>query len=147
MAAWWVHKVLISTPYIFQGSALCFTESREKKLTLLLHSLLWLFLPKQKQQARARRRITEREARRQAAEGPYCIENDMNGMSNVDIDIPRPPSYFEVIGFFDPPPSYNDVLRVGGSASQQQVEANQVRDPSPVSIFSRLRLLFFFDLT
>lgn len=61
------------------------------------------------------------------AGGPYCVENDVRGSGNVNLaDIQRPPSYFEVIGFFDPPPSYNDVLRVGGN-NQQQVEANQVR--------------------
>lgn len=59
------------------------------------------------------------------AGGPYCVENDVRGSGNVTIaDIQRPPSYFEVIGFFDPPPSYNDVLRVGSNS--QQLEANQV---------------------
>ena len=61
------------------------------------------------------------------AGGPYCVENDGRGSGNVTIaDIQRPPSYFEVIGFFDPPPSYNDILRVG-SNGQQQLGANQVR--------------------
>lgn len=26
-----------------------------------------------------------------------------------------PPSYYDVIGYLDPPPSYNEVLRVGGA--------------------------------
>lgn len=72
--------------------------------------------------------MAEREARRQMAGGPYCVENDnIRGSGNVTLaDIQRPPSYFEVIGFFDPPPSYNDVLGVGGGNNQQQVEPNQV---------------------
>ncbi len=54
--------------------------------------------------------------------GPYCIENDVRGPGNVPIgDIQRPPSYFEVIGFFDPPPSYSDVLGEGSG----QLEPNQ----------------------
>lgn len=60
------------------------------------------------------------------AEGaPYCIENDLHGPGNVPVgDIQRPPSYFEVIGFFDPPPSYNDISG-GECSSQQQSEPNQ----------------------
>ena len=54
--------------------------------------------------------------------GPYCIENDVRGPGNVPVgDIQRPPSYFEVIGFFDPPPSYNDILGEGSG----QLEPNQ----------------------
>ncbi len=54
--------------------------------------------------------------------GPYCIENDVRGPGNVPIgDIQRPPSYFEVIGFFDPPPSYSDILGEGSG----QLEPNQ----------------------
>ena len=53
--------------------------------------------------------------------GPYCIENDAHGRSHgatssgvAPHDIQqRPPSYFEVIGFFDPPPSYNDIQGTG----------------------------------
>lgn len=75
-----------------------------------------------------RRRIAQAEARRSA--GPYCIEHDLRGSANGQpLDVPRPPSYFEVIGFFDPPPSYNDVLRVGstgGGFSQQYTDASQV---------------------
>ncbi|KAI9559157.1 hypothetical protein GHT06_015946 [Daphnia sinensis] len=79
-----------------------------------------------KQQARVNRRTAQREARRQMAEGaPYCIENDLHGPGNVPVgDIQRPPSYFEVIGFFDPPPSYNDISG-GECSSQQQSEPNQ----------------------
>lgn len=76
-----------------------------------------------KQQSRVSRRSAHREARRQMAEGgPYCIENDVRGPGNVPIgDIQRPPSYFEVIGFFDPPPSYSDILGEGSG----QLEPNQ----------------------
>ena len=110
MAAWWIHKVSMSNdavlnPFFF--------------LKLIEH------LFEQKQQARIQRRVAQREARRQMAGGPYCIENDVRHSDNVVVDVQRPPSYFEVIGFFDPPPSYNDVLRVGPNG-QQQVEANQV---------------------
>lgn len=60
------------------------------------------------------------------AEGaPYCIENDLRGPENGPIgDIQRPPSYFEVIGFFDPPPSYNDISG-SDSCNQQQPDPNQ----------------------
>ena len=73
-----------------------------------------------------RNRVAQEEARRQATVGPFCIENAAQRLSNsrlsADLQIQRPPSYFEVIGFFDPPPSYNEVLRVVNN----QVEGSQV---------------------
>jgi hypothetical protein len=70
-----------------------------------------------KQQDYVRNRIAQAEARSQSTVGPFCIENSVHGTSSnrssptSDMQIQRPPSYFEVIGFFDPPPSYNEVLR------------------------------------
>lgn len=49
--------------------------------------------------------------------GPYCIEND--AIVNPHLEPQRPPSYFEVVGFFDPPPSYSDVLSVGSTPPVQ----------------------------
>jgi len=79
-----------------------------------------------KQQDCARDRLAQAEARRQASLGPFCIENAVRRLSSsrlsttTDLDIQRPPSYFEVIGFFDPPPSYNDVLSVGDHVNSTQ---------------------------
>ena len=67
--------------------------------------------------------------------GPYCIENDPQGRSHgatngvAPIDIQRPPSYFEVIGFFDPPPSYNDIQGIGNGSSGQHSDIRQVLYP------------------
>jgi hypothetical protein len=55
----------------------------------------------------------EGDARREAALAPFCIDNSVRTISNgrLNRDIPQcPPSYFDVVGFFDPPPSYNEVL-------------------------------------
>lgn len=62
-----------------------------------------------KGQERARQRIAQLESSRR--HGPYCIEND--AIVNPHLEPQRPPSYFEVVGFFDPPPSYSDVLTTG----------------------------------
>jgi len=79
-----------------------------------------------KQQDCARDRLAQAEARRQDSLAPFCIENAVRRLSSsrlsttTDLDIQRPPSYFEVIGFFDPPPSYNDILNVGDHVNNTQ---------------------------
>lgn len=79
-----------------------------------------------KQQDCARDRLAQAEARRQASLAPFCIENAVRRLSSsrlsttTDLDIQRPPSYFEVIGFFDPPPSYNDVQSLGDHINTTQ---------------------------
>lgn len=79
-----------------------------------------------KQQDRIRRRVAQSEA----AQRPYCIENDPRGHANM-VEVQRPPSYFEVIGFFDPPPSYSDILRVNSTG---QLQPSQAYDNVAVTI-------------
>merc|ERR1740128_67959 len=90
-----------------------------------------------KQQDYARNRMAQAEERRQASLGPFCIENAVRRLSSsrlstaTDLEIQRPPSYFEVIGFFDPPPSYSEVLRVVDADS---VGSTQGYDNAAVTI-------------
>ena len=89
-------------------------------VSLSLRSKFYYFIfILQRQQERARSRIAQLEARRPPSGPLYCIDNDPRLAAAANDGQPgtmqRPPSYFEVIGFFDPPPSYSDVLRVGNS--------------------------------
>lgn len=69
---------------------------------------------------------------------PFCIDNSVRTIARA-ADAHRlhcPPSYYEVIGYFDPPPSYNDVLRVvnrsdvvGTAAYDNQITIDEMPPP------------------